>query len=145
VIRTGIRRLRHGVETVDHRVVDIYRSSWTHDPELWRQFGEPGMALADEHLDALWRFVSERGIAMTLVVYPWPDQILRRERDCVQVTHWRDWTALRGIGFVDLFPVFLDTGSAEQVVADFYIRGDMHWNQRGHELVARNVLERLRL
>jgi hypothetical protein len=82
---------------------------------------------------------------MTLVVYPWPDQILRRERDCVQVTHWRDWTALRGIGFVDLFPVFLDTGSAEQVVADFYIRGDMHWNQRGHELVARKVLERLRL
>lgn len=118
------------------QVLDIPRSAWTRDEHLWESYGRRGIECADRHLDHLFKLLRTHRIAMTLVVYPWPDQILHRERECVQVTHWREWCAKRGVDFIDAFPTFLDAGPAKQVLKDYFIPGDVHWNERGHKLMA---------
>jgi hypothetical protein len=79
---------------------------------VWSKYGEKGLRLADQNLDALWQYVGDRGVSMTLVVYPWPGQIQRVERDCQQRTHWAAWSKQRKVDFIDLFPAFLDAGRA---------------------------------
>ena len=143
-IREGWHAWREANRDGNRHVLGHRRSSWTHDPRAWAKYGEPGLRSASQHLDALWQLLKARSITMTLVVYPWPDQIVGAERDCVQVTHWRAWTAERGIAFIDLFPVFLDAGPAPDVVARYFIPGDMHWNEAGHALVARALLAQLK-
>lgn len=143
LLRNWLRELRQRGKTGDRHVVDHERSSWTRDPSLWEKYGKPGLAAADLHLDALWQTVRQRGIAMTLVVYPWPDQILNAERDCIQVTYWRDWTQQRGVKFINAFPDFLDAGPAAEVVTRFFIPQDMHWNELGHALMAKTLLAQL--
>lgn len=143
-IREGLHVLREGNRDGDRSVVDHERSSWTRDPGLWSKYGEPGLRSAATHLDALRELLATRGIAMTLVVYPWPDQILNDERECAQVTFWRVWTAKRGVQFVNCFPTFLDAGPAADVIERCFIAKDMHWNAAGHALMAETLLRALR-
>ncbi|MEZ6036587.1 MAG: GDSL-type esterase/lipase family protein [Planctomycetota bacterium] len=141
-IRTMIHDLRHavrdGINVVDHEC-----SSWSFDEALWQRHGERGIAGCDHYLTLLRDYVAALGVPMTLVVYPWPDQVRRHEVDCRQRTYWAEWCARHGVQFVDLFPAFLDAGPAEQVLRDCFIKEDMHWNPRGHEVVARELLEAL--
>lgn len=144
-IRTLIRNMKTAKKRTAEQIVGHERSSWTVDQHVWSKYGEKGLRLADQNLDALWRYVGDRGVSMTLVVYPWPGQIQRVERDCLQRTHWAAWSKQRKVDFIDLFPAFLDAGPADRVIDDYFIPGDVHWNARGHELVARELLQRLRL
>lgn len=144
-IRTLIRNMKADKQRTTEQIVGHERSSWTVDENVWNKYGEKGLQLADQNLDALWKYVGDLGVSMTLVVYPWPGQIQRMERDCKQRTHWAAWSKARKIHFLDLFPAFLDAGPADRVIDDYFIPGDVHWNAKGHELVARELLQRLRL
>lgn len=142
-IREGLHALREGSRDGDRGVVDHERSSWTRVPALWAKYGEPGLRSAATHLDGLRELLAARGIKMTLVVYPWPDQILNGERECAQVTYWRDWTAQRSVAFVNCFPAFLDAGPAAEVIDRYFISKDMHWNAAGHARIAEVLLREL--
>lgn len=121
----------------------VGRGLWAHDEQAMEEDGKEGLRRADRRLGELADLLADRGIGMTLVVYPWPDQIVARDRDSVQVTHWREWAARRDVGFVDLFPVFLDAGPAERVLRELFIPNDVHWNAAGHRLVAEALAEAL--
>jgi hypothetical protein len=140
VVSAGIRAWRHGSSSPFGRP----QSAWTADPGLFERVGRPGLERATEHMDALRALLCARGTAMTVVVYPWPDQIARRERDCVHVAHWRDWAAAHGVDFVDAFPAFLDAGEAAQVIERCFIPGDVHWNEQGHARMAEVLGSHLR-
>lgn len=141
-LRNGWRYVREG--WLEPQVVFGHeKSSWTSDADQFDAVGRPGLALAEKHLTELRSLLRSKGIGMTLVVYPWPDQVRRQERDCPHVAHWREWCAAQAVDFVDLFPVFLDSGDSEQVIEQYFIPGDMHWNEAGHALVAEQVGKRL--
>lgn len=75
---------------------------------------------------------------MTLVVYPWPDQVANNDRDSIQVRHWRDWSARHGVRFVEAFsPFFRD--AADTAVKRYYIPGDFHFNEAGNRLIYETV------
>lgn len=143
-VKQAMHTIRQRNKTGDRHVVDHERSSWTRNPALLEKYGRPGLASCAMHLDALWQMMKARGIPMTLVVYPWPDQIKNSERDCLQVSYWRDWTRQRAVHFIDVFPAFLDAGPAADVIARYFIPQDMHWNEHGHALVAKTLLAQLR-
>lgn len=118
-----------------------HRARWTIDQDRYDRFGRFGLAKAAAMMDRLVVLLRERLLPLTVVVYPWPDQIVAGDRDSVQVRFWRQWARTRGVGFVDLFPLFLDQGSAEEVIERYVIPRDFHWNAAGHALVA-NAIER---
>jgi hypothetical protein len=119
-----------------------YRSLWTVEEEAYADYGVPGIEKAKKHMGRLWDLLQDHGIAMTLVVYPWPTQILHEDRDSVQARIWEEWAGERSVRFIDLFPDFIPTGQAPKaMIRKYFIPGDLHWNEEGHRLVARRFLE----
>lgn len=51
---------------------------------------------------------------------------------------WWDWAAGRGIAFLELSAPFF-AGPPESSVAELFISGDVHWNARGHQVIAEEI------
>jgi hypothetical protein len=118
-----------------------YRSLWTVDARALEDYGTVGLRKARRHMDRLHDLLQDYRIGMTLVVYPWPTQILRKDLQSLQVTYWREWAAERSVGFLDLFPAFLQAGrDPKEVIRRYFLPGDLHWNEQGHRLVAETFL-----
>jgi lysophospholipase L1-like esterase len=123
------------------------RSRWPHDERLWKEYGAEGVRLMQAHMDRLLALLRPLGIPLTVVVYPWPDQIVQGEKDCKAVTVWRDWCKERGIRFVDTFPRF-DIGAPwrrrVEILDSCYIPGDIHLSAEGHRRIADAIVQSLR-
>lgn len=135
---TLVRRLRYhveGVAGVRPRTGEP-TARWTVDDALYESVGVPGLARASASMDRLLALLRPRGIPLTVVVYPWPDQVAVHDEPSRQETYWRAWTATRGVGFIDLFPTFLDRGEPEQTLQECYISDDVHFSAAGHRLAA---------
>ncbi|MEE8625656.1 MAG: hypothetical protein V3T19_09975 [Acidiferrobacterales bacterium] len=116
------------------------RATWTLDEELYEKFGRVGQDKAAQHMRMLKKLLDKYGIELTVVVYPWPDQIYRKDLDSIHVKFWRRWTKSNGVGFVNLFPDFINNKDPEEVIKTYFIRGDVHWNKLGHQYIAERFL-----
>jgi hypothetical protein len=114
---------------------------WTVHDEEFEAYGREGLELARENMDRLHDLLRKHGIALTVAVYPWPDQIRHRDLKSKQVTFWSEWAASHGAGFIDHFPQFIDGLPAAEVLDRYFIPGDVHWNEDGHRLIAEGFLE----
>jgi hypothetical protein len=110
------------------------RALWTVDADMMKAWGRRGLELATENMDRMVALCRQWQCKLTVVVYPWPDNIARGDRNSIQVTHWRDWAARRSVRFVDGFaPFFREPANA--TVRQYYIQGDTHFNAAGHRLL----------
>lgn len=117
-------------------MINIGNGRWSVDPALWDEYGRDGARVAAERMDRLLLLLRARGIALTVAVYPWPDQIHAGDRDSAQVRFWGEWARTRGVGFIDLFPLFFQDADRLAAIRRYYVKGDFHWNEAGHRLVA---------
>ena len=115
-------------------------TDWTEDPRAYEEHGAKGLALAAARMDQLLSLLRDRRIGLAVIVYPYPNEILRRDSSSPQVRFWGSWTATRGVPFFNLFPVFMRSPSAATVLANDFIPHDVHWSARGHRLVAETLL-----
>jgi hypothetical protein len=115
------------------------RGNWTHDAKAFAAYGERGLERAARSMERL----LELGIPLTVVVYPWPNQVAAGDRESKQVTYWRAWTAEHGVAFIDLFGEFIDGSEPARAIAANYIPGDTHFNPAGNLRVAEGVLRHL--
>ena len=120
--------------------VDQERSLWTVDEGLLEAWGRDGLERAAGNMDKLRALLDSRGIPLTLAVYPWPDQIVRNDRDSIQVSYWQEWAGDNGVAFLNYFPCFVTGGDIRDVLDVYYILRDSHWNAEGHRLVADEFL-----
>jgi hypothetical protein len=117
--------------------INDYQSLWTVDSSVYSAYGEVGLQKAKRHMSLLAELLRKRRIGITLVVYPWPDQIVRNDLNSVQVKTWREWAAEHSAHFINLFPDFIKSQQAPKtVIRRYFIPGDIHWNEEGHRLVA---------
>jgi len=110
------------------------RARWSIDPQLMASWGRRGLAIADANMDKLVGVCREWHCRVTLIVYPWPDNVAAGDRDSIQVTHWRDWAARNDVRFVDGFAPFFRE-PAESVIRKYYIEGDVHFTDLGNQLL----------
>lgn len=115
-------------------------SRWTVDKALLAAWGERGLATAAANLEKIVEQCRAWRCRLTLVVYPWPDQIAAADRDSIQVRYWRVWSAKNGVRFVDAFGPFFAL-PADEAIARYFIRGDVHFNAAGSRLIADEVLK----
>ncbi|MFO7602627.1 MAG: GDSL-type esterase/lipase family protein [Gammaproteobacteria bacterium] len=116
------------------------RGRWTLDEAIYAQYGATGLTLAQQHMSELKHVLDRHQIDMTLAVYPWPDQIYARDYPNRHTRAWQAWAQHHGVAFMDLFPAFLQA-DAEQTIQDLFIIGDVHWNDKGHAVVAEEFLK----
>jgi hypothetical protein len=105
---------------------------------------EGGIARSRKNMRALADLLRAQGIALTIVVYPWPLQLALGKPDNPQVAIWRQFCSTDCKAFIDLFPTFFAEKEAhEDWYRRLYIVGDVHFSVVGNELVFREVAKRL--
>ena len=109
-------------------------SRWTVSEKLMKEWADRGLARAALNLEKLAAQCRAWNCRMTLVVYPWPDQIAADDRDSIQVRYWRDWSARNDVRFVDAFEPFFGA-FAHETIGRYYIKGDVHFNEAGSRLI----------
>jgi len=130
---------------------DLERSAWSYrkvsDKDPYETgYGplgvEGGIAKEKAKMDILWQELEKRGIPISVVVYPWPAQIVHDTIDSRQVRIWRDWCAGKCKRFISLFPAFFAVkeqcpkSSPGCWYLSHFIFGDTHYNSTGDALVA---------
>ena len=122
----------------------MLRSYWTVDPGI-PGYGEMGVEGAIRksvaYMDRLHELLSRNGIALSVAVYPWPDQLEFDTDASRQVGLWKAWCERRGCAhFIDHFPDFFAYSRAH---ADWrrrlFIPGDVHHTREASALIARRL------
>ncbi len=121
-----------------------HKAKWTFDDDAFNDYGKAGLQSAERHMSALASLLKQHGIELTVVVYPWPDQILQNDMQSKQVVFWENWAQAHHAGFINLFPEFMSNEKAEDVLDRFFIVGDVHWNKAGHQGVAEHIVSYLK-
>src|SRR5580700_640741 len=127
---------------------DHDRIGWTTpnpDPARYRPLGvNGGIARSLENMTKLSDLLASRGIPLTIVVYPWAQQIAQNDRDSRQVKLWRDFCPGRCKAFINLFPVFFAAADRDKDWYEhLYILGDDHFSVGGNQMLFEELAKRL--
>jgi len=120
------------------------RAAWTYDDSAGC-YGSGGVAAAIEkakaQMDRLHELLSSKGIALSVGVYPWPQQLLYDVENSRQASIWRDWCAGKCARFLDHFPAFFRYKETHpDFLRDLYIWADCHFNANGDRLLAEDLV-----
>ena len=147
-VGTGHYYLNHGF---NGNIFDMDRSAWPYRPvaedrpfELgFAPLGvEGGLAKEKRKMDQLYELLARRNIPISVVVYPWPAQLIYDKVDSRHVQIWREWCAGKCKRFVDVFPQFfaLRDQCPKWEPGCWYLKnwtfGDIHLNANGNAVVA---------
>jgi hypothetical protein len=127
---------------------DHNRIGWTTknpDPARYKPLGvDGGIARSLENMGKLSDLLASRGIPLTIVVYPWAQQIAQDDRDSRQERLWRDFCPGRCKAFIDLFPVFFAAADRDKDWYEhLYILGDDHFSAAGNRMLYEELAKRL--
>jgi hypothetical protein len=151
-----------GYYHVDHgfngNVFNLERSGWTYrkvveDQPFELGFAplgvEGGIAKEKRKMDLLYDDLAKRNIPISVVVYPWPAQLIYDKVDSREVQIWREWCRGKCKRFVDIFPEFFAEKDkcAKAQPGCWYLHnwtfGDIHLNANGNAIVAAAVSRNL--
>jgi hypothetical protein len=131
------------------RLHTTQRAGWTvagakYD-DVYQPLGvEGGVKRSIANMQKLADLLRSRGIGLTVVVYPWPFQLFRDDRQSRQVEIWRNFCAVNCKGFIDLFPaVFAVKDARSDWYEHLFIPGDIHYSPEGNRLLFRALAARL--
>jgi hypothetical protein len=110
------------------------RARWTVDKKLMEKWGRRGLEVASANMDKLVALCRDWQCRLTLVVYPWPDNVVEHDEHSIQVRHWRAWAQARGVRFIDGFAPFFRE-PADATLRKDYIAGDVHFTAEGNRLL----------
>ena len=151
VVRFGYYHLDRGNNGNEF---DFEKSAWTYRPVSdirpfeagYAPLGlEGGIAKAKAKMTLLWQELLQRGIPISVVVYPYPAQIVHDTVDSRQVRIWREWCDGKCKRFITVFPEFF---AAKQQCSwwqpgcwylKYFVFGDIHYNGAGNALVTKAV------
>jgi hypothetical protein len=121
------------------------RAGWTKSPAIMALYGDEGLKSAKSHMSKLAEFLRSKQIPLTVVVYPWPEQLRWADRQSLQVSVWREWAVGEHARFIELFEPFFaaaDSSSVESEIERDFLHDNAHWNASGHRLVSRLFTDR---
>jgi hypothetical protein len=141
-IQSALGNRRHAIEN-DHN-----RIGWTTenpDPARYRPLGvDGGIARSLQNMTKLAELLASRGIPLTIVVYPWAQQIAQNDRDSRQVALWRDFCPTHCKAFINLFPTFFAAADHDKDWYEhLYILGDDHFSAAGNRMMFDELAKRL--
>jgi hypothetical protein len=147
-VGSGIYFLDHGF---NGNVFNLERSGWTYRKVVedkpfelgYAPLGvEGGIAKEKRKMDLLWQELAKRNIPISMVVYPWPAQLVYDNVDSLQVRMWRDWCQGKCKRFITAFPEFFAVKEhcpkwepGCWYLQD-YLFGDIHLSAGGNAIVA---------
>ena len=95
-------------------------------------------------LEKMHALCNKNNIKLSVGIYPWPGQILYDTEKSKQVKIWRDFCTDKCDHFYNSFPTFfklVEGSSKEEVIANYYFIGDIHFNGAGNQLIAKDFFK----
>jgi hypothetical protein len=119
------------------------RGSWTFDDAVYKKWGGDGAKLAQNNMQKLADLCRQNNINMHIAVYPWLEHIERKEINSKQVKIWEKFSKENNLDFLNYFPDFINTKAKNDAKKNF-IEGDVHWNELGHEIIAKKLIKNIK-
>jgi hypothetical protein len=110
---------------------------------------EAGLAKQTAKMTLLWEELERRNIPLSVVVYPYPSQLVHDTVDSEQLRIWRQWCQGKCKRFVSLYPAFFATRDQCPWFQPgcwydkLFLYGDVHYSDLGNAMVADAVIESL--
>jgi hypothetical protein len=99
-----------------------------------------GIARSLQNMRGLSDLLAARNIPLTIVVYPWAQQVAQGDRDSRQVALWREFCLARCKAFVNLYPAYFAAAAADtDWYEHLYIVGDDHLSAAGNRFFFREI------
>jgi hypothetical protein len=148
LVRFGVYHLDRGNNGNEF---DYEKSAWTYRPVSdsepfetgYAPLGlEGGIAKEKAKMTLLWQELAKRNIPISVVVFPYPAQLVFDTTDSRQVRIWREWCEGKCKRFISLFPAFLAAKGRCPAhesgcwYLKYFVFGDIHYNATGNRLVA---------
>ena len=122
-------------------ISNLQTNRWTFDSNYFNEEGFMGIEISKKYLLKLKDILDAQEAELTILVYPWPGQIYRDDKNSLQVKIWKEWAKNNNIKFINLSPLFFENGHRSEndrlkAIDKFYLQGDMHFNENGHKIIA---------
>ena len=120
---------------------DFERSSWPYLKSNDKI--EKGIKNSLKNMNELFHYLKKRNIPISLVVYPYPGQILYDQENSKQVRIWEKFCKSKCENFIDLFPIFfkeIKNNKRKAVVKKFYLKNDLHFNELGNKKIFNHLI-----
>ncbi len=103
-----------------------------------------GNKIMVNHMEKLYEILSNKGIKLSLAVYPWPHQLEKDVVDSIHVKIWQEFCDNKCENFINYFPIFFNEMSKSsylETYGKYYFKNDPHFNKVGHKILAKKLLE----
>ena len=126
----------------------ILKARWTYSSEekidgYWSTVNDAKSEMITT-MTRIYKLLEENNISLSIVVYPWPQQIEKDNEKSKHVQMWKKFCENKCTNFINLFPVFFkekrDNGYLE-TYKKYYWWNDMHFNIKGNKLVANEIIK----
>ena len=107
-----------------------------------------GVELCKKYIDKIVKLMKQVNINsdLTIVIYPWPGQIFRDDKNALQRDIWKNWTQKNNVNFLDLSDLFFNDESTEkeriEIIDRYFLKKDVHLSTNGHNLVSKEFLKK---
>jgi hypothetical protein len=128
-------------------VKNLEIASWPYDKDA-KGYGEQGVNAsiekAKKSVIQLMDLLDEKKIKYSVGVYPYPQSMFYDQVNSRHVKIWEEVCLRRCKNFFNNFPNFFNVSSKIgpiETYYKYYIYRDTHFNENGHEMIAKNFLE----
>ena len=95
-------------------------------------------------MNKVYDLLKENNIKMSLLIYPWPQQLKNKDLNSKHVEMWNKFCIDKCENFINLFPSFekeLKNSNFIDVYKKYFYWNDVHFNKKGNQLVANELLK----
>ena len=131
---------------VFHKDVKL-KAKWTYSSEEFIDgYWSPLIKAQNEMLETmskLYELLEKRNIKLSIVVYPWPQQLENDDKNSKHVKMWEKFCKEKCDNFINLFPIFFQEKEDSGFLVTYkkyYWWNDMHFNIEGNRIVAKEIL-----
>jgi hypothetical protein len=115
------------------------RDKWTINHNVYEEY-QAGINNSLKYMKLLKLLCDEHNIKMYVAVYPWTTQLYFKDLESAQVKIWKQFSQENKVGFINLFPLFLDkkdsNADINKKIKKYYIPFDVHFNKEGNKIIA---------
>lgn len=125
------------------------KAQWTYSSDFIKGYNGSIKKAQEEMvgtMNKLYEILKKNNIKMSVVIYPWPHQLIHDSRNSKHVKMWSDFCKNKCTNFINTFDIFFDEiekTSLEEVVKKYYFSNDPHFNKMGNKLIFNQLIKYL--
>jgi hypothetical protein len=133
----------------EFKYIDLYLRAWTYDKNL-KYDNKPiqeAIKISILQMDELYKFLKNRNIPLSIVVFPAPPQLAFDKENSLQVKIWENFCYQKCKNFINTFPYFfqeMKKTSFQEVNKKYFIENDVHFNKKGSEAIANLIIKNIK-